>query len=86
MVHAMKFVTDAGGIAHVENHILALSREVKNIIISRAPNSIVSPHDEGAMQSGLTAFYPFRWNEPHLIFRDRKSVEWVVQELLKKNN
>jgi len=85
MVNAMKFVDDAGGATQVEKHILALSQEVKNFILSRSPESIVSPHADLALQSGLTTFYPFRWDKPQTIFQDKKSADWVVQELLKKN-
>jgi selenocysteine lyase/cysteine desulfurase len=85
MVSAMKFVADAGGATQVEKHILALSREVKGFVLSRAPNSIVSPHADRALHSGLTAFYPFRWDKPQRIFQDKKSADWVVAELLKKN-
>ena len=85
MVSAMRFVGDAGGVVQVENHILALSREVKRFILSRAPQSIVSPHADPALQSGLTTFYPFRWDLPQRIFQDKKSADWVVAELLKKN-
>jgi selenocysteine lyase/cysteine desulfurase len=85
MVAAMKYVVDAGGAAQVEKHILALSQEVKRFILSRAPDSIVSPHNDSALQSGLTTFYPFHWDKPQSIFQDKKSADWVVTELLKKN-
>ena len=85
MVSAMKFVSDSGGPTQVEKHILALSQEVKGFILSRSPDSIVSPHADLALQSGLTTFYPFRWDKPQAIFQDKKSADWVVQELLKKN-
>jgi isopenicillin-N epimerase len=85
MVGAMKYVVDAGGAAQVERHILALSQEVKRFILSRAPDSIVSPHTDPALQSGLTTFYPFHWDKPQSIFQDKKSADWVVTELLKKN-
>jgi len=85
MVSAMKFVGDSGGAVQVEKHILTLSQKVKKFILSRAPDSIVSPHADPALQSGLTTFYPFRWDNPQSIFQDKKSADWVVAELLKKN-
>jgi isopenicillin-N epimerase len=85
MVGAMKYVGDAGGAVQVEKHILALSQEVKRFILSRAPDSIVSPHADPALQSGLTTFYPFLWDKPQSIFQDKKSADWVVTKLLKKN-
>lgn len=85
MVRAMKLVEDAGGAVQVEKHILALSQNVKRFVLSRAPDSIVSPHADPALQSGLTTFYPFRWDQPQSIFQDKKSADWVVAELLKKD-
>ncbi len=85
MVSAMNFAGDAGGAVQVEKHILALSQEVKRFILAKAPESIVSPHADPALQSGLTTFYPFRWDKPQTIFQDKKSADWVVAELLKKN-
>lgn len=85
MISAMKFSEDEGGPAKIEKHILGLSREVKNIILSRAPHCMVSPHSDTALLSGLTAFLPFRWGNPQKFFKDKKTAEWVVSELLKKN-
>jgi len=85
MISAMRFVDDAGGAAKVEKHILALSRVVKDFILSRAPESIVSPHADPVLQTGLTTFYPFHWDNPQKILQDKKSADWVVQELLKMN-
>jgi len=84
MIRAMQFAEDAGGAARIEKHILGLSREVKNIILSRAPHSIVSPHSDTALLSGLTAFFPFNWDKPQAVFSDRKTAEQVVKELLER--
>ena len=84
MIQAMKFVQDAGGPAKIEQHILGLSREVKNFIFSHAPQCLISPHADPGLQSGLTSFFPFNWDQPQTPLKDRKTAEWVVQELLKR--
>jgi selenocysteine lyase/cysteine desulfurase len=84
MIRAMQFAEDAGGAARIEKHILGRSREVKNIILARAPHSIVSPHSDSALLSGLTAFFPFNWDKPQAVFSDRKTAEQVVKELLER--
>jgi len=45
----------------------------------------VSPHSDDALLSGLTTFFPFNWDKPQQVFADKKSADWVVSELLKKN-
>jgi selenocysteine lyase/cysteine desulfurase len=84
MIRAMDFAEEAGGPAHIEKHILDLSREVKDSILSRAPHAMVSPHSDAALLSGLTVFFPFRWDNPRAVFTDRDTSAWVVGELLKK--
>jgi selenocysteine lyase/cysteine desulfurase len=84
MISAMKFAEDAGGAAQIEKHILRLSREVKKIILSRAPHSIVSPYSDTALLSGLTVFFPFSWDKPKTLFSDKKTADWVVKELLER--
>lgn len=83
MMMALDVVTGAGGPAAVEQHIMGLSRAVKKVILDRAPDSLVSPHSDAALASGLTAFYPFNWHEPRQLYKDRKTADWVVAELLK---
>jgi len=85
MVRAMEFVQDNGGSSRVEKHILGLSRKVKDMLASYAPLCMVSPHDDPALASGLTVFFPFKWEKPQTPLTDRKTAEWVVNELLKKN-
>ncbi len=85
MITAMDFATKAGGSARIENHILALSRDITNFLLSQAPHCVVSPYSDAALQSGLTTFFPFRWDKPQHFFRDKKTADWVVKELLKKN-
>jgi len=85
MVRAMEFVESEGGASNIESHILDLSRTVKKIILDQAPNSVVSPHADLALSSGLTVFFPFRWNDPETVFTDKKTADWVVAELLKNN-
>jgi selenocysteine lyase/cysteine desulfurase len=82
MIRAMQFAEDAGGAARIEKHILGLSREVKQIILSRAPHAIVSPYSDAALLSGLTTFFPFHWDRPQTLFSDRKTADYVVRELL----
>ena len=84
MIRAMDFAEDAGGPAHIEEHILGLSRKVKDTILSQAPHAMVSPHSDATLLSGLTVFFPFRWDNPRKIFTDRDTSAWVVSELLKK--
>jgi len=74
-----------GGTAQVEKHILGLAQQVKNIILSRSPGSIISPHADSALQSGLSAFFPFKWDRPEVTYQDKKTADWVVHELMKKN-
>jgi len=85
ILSAMELIENAGGAARVEKHIVGLSQQVKNIILAQSPNSMVSPHADPALQSGLTAFFPFKWNKPEHSFTDMKTADWVVHELLKKN-
>jgi selenocysteine lyase/cysteine desulfurase len=85
MIRAMDFVADAGGSAQIEKHILKLSRHVKDSILSRAPHSMVSPHTDEALSSGLTVFFPFRWDQPQTEYRDKKTADRVVRELLDRN-
>ena len=82
MIRAMQFAEDAGGAGQIEKHILGLSREVKKIILSRAPQAIVSPHADTALMSGLTTFFPFSWDKPQTVFSDKKTADRVVKELL----
>jgi selenocysteine lyase/cysteine desulfurase len=84
MVRAMRFAEDAGGPAQIEKYILGLSREVKETILSQAPHCAVSPHSDATLLSGLTVFFPFKWDNPREVFTDQKTADWVVSELLKK--
>ena len=85
MITAMKFIENAGGAARVEKHILGLAQKVKNVILSRSPDSIISPHADPLLLSGLSAFFPFRWDKPEVSFKDKETADRVVQELIKKN-
>jgi isopenicillin-N epimerase len=85
MIRAMKFAEDAGGPAQIEKHILGLSREIKGFILSRAPHCMISPHSDSGLQSGLTAFFPFRWDKPEKPLKDKETAEFVVAEMLKRN-
>jgi selenocysteine lyase/cysteine desulfurase len=85
MIRAMKFAQDAGGPAQIEKHILGLSREIKAFILSRAPRCLISPHSDPVLQSGITAFFPFRWDKPEEPLKDKKTAEFVVSEMLKRN-
>ena len=82
MVRAMEFVEAEGGAAHIEKHILSLSREVKNFVLARAPSCIISPHVDTVLLSGLTTFFPFRWDRPETPLTDKKTADRVVKELL----
>jgi selenocysteine lyase/cysteine desulfurase len=85
MLTAMRFAVDVGGSSQIEEHILQLSRTVKDFILSRAPNSIVSPYSDDDLSSGLTVFYPFQWDRPEATFRDKRTADHVVSELLDRN-
>jgi len=84
MIRAMNFAGDVGGAAQIEKHILGLSRSVKDSILSRAPHSIVSPHSDNELLSGMTVFFPFSWDQPETVFRDKRTADRVVRELLDK--
>jgi selenocysteine lyase/cysteine desulfurase len=84
MMSALEFVRREGGSSSIEKYILGLSREIKDLILTQSPRSIVSPHTDAALLSGLTVFFPFRWNNPQELFTDKKTADWVVSELLKK--
>lgn len=79
----LKFYQDLGGQAKVEKHILALSTKVRDFIATKSPDSLISPSDTD-LQSGLTSFYPFNWEEPQNYFKDKQTAVWVVNKLLKK--
>ncbi len=85
MVNAIDFAKSAGGASTIEKHILRLSSKFKESILARAPGSIVSPHTDSTLSSGLTVFFPFRWDSPQTMFTDKKTADWVVAELLKQN-
>ncbi len=85
MADAIDFAVSAGGASAIENHILDLSSKFKETILAQAPDSIVSPHTDTALSSGLTVFFPFRWDSPQTMFTDKKTADWVVAKLLKQN-
>jgi len=85
MITAMQFIESAGGSARVEKHILGLAQKVKSIILSRSPGSMISPHADSALQSGLSAFFPFRWDRPEVSYQDKETADRVVQALMKKD-
>jgi selenocysteine lyase/cysteine desulfurase len=85
MIRAIEFADNAGGAQEIERHILELSKQVKEFLLSRSPRCVVSPHSDPGLSSGLTVFFPFRWQEPSRLFADQHTVKKVVSELLKKN-
>ena len=85
MVRAFKYVEDEGGASQIEKHILGLSAQVKDFILAQAGHCIVSPYTDDALLSGITTFFPFRWNKPDTPLTDKKTADWVVRELLKRN-
>jgi hypothetical protein len=46
--------------------------------------AMVSPHSDPKLLSGLTVFFPFRWDNPREVSSDRETSAWVVSELLKR--
>ncbi|MGV6851156.1 MAG: aminotransferase class V-fold PLP-dependent enzyme [bacterium] len=83
MLEAFRFIQRSGGFSVIEQHILSLSHKVKSFIKSASPECIVSPSEDQQLQSGLTVFFPFKWNQPDHIFTDKKTANYVVKELLK---
>ena len=85
MADAIDFAESAGGASAIERHILDLSSKFKESILAQGPNRIVSPHTDSTLSSGLTVFFPFRWDSPQTMFTDKKTADWVVAELLRQN-
>ncbi len=85
MVEAIKFQQMLGGAALVERQILSLSQQVKDFIASRSPKALVSPFKAQELLSGLTVFFPFRWDRPDQIFHDEETANLIVQALLSNN-
>ncbi len=81
----IKFEQESGGAGAVEKHIIDLSNQVKHMILTRAPEAIVSPSSDNQLLSGLTVFFPFNWDKPEQLFKDKKTADKVVKELSKKN-
>ena len=84
MVTAMRFAEEMGGSAQIEKRILALSDKVKALVFARAPHCMVSPRTDRALLSGITTFFPFVWHEPQTVFRDKRTADRVVKELLEQ--
>lgn len=85
LITAMEFANEAGGSGQIEKHVLKLSQQVKHCLLSQAPECLISPHSDAALLSGLTVFFPFRWDKPQRFYRDKKTADWVVSKLLEKN-
>jgi len=85
MLRAIKFEQQLGGADVVEKHIMTLSNQVKHFILSQAPSAIVSPSSDTNLLSGLTVFFPFNWNKPGKLFKDKKTADTIVAKLLKRN-
>lgn len=85
MLEAIKFQQSLGGAELIERQILSLSQKVKDFILSRSPEALVSPFKTQELLSGLTVFFPFNWDKPDQIFHDEKTANEVVQTLLKRN-
>jgi len=84
MIRAFEYANEEGGPGKVAQHILGLSSRVRDFILARAPHSLLSPYAEADLRSGFTVFLPFRWDQPSRVFRDRKTADHVVAELLKR--
>ena len=85
MIRAMQFQLELGGPARIEKHILALSKRVRESILARTESAVVSPYSDPALASGLSVFFPFKWDRPKELFTDKARADWVVSTLLKKN-
>ena len=85
MQTAIDFQTKLGGFSLVEKNIIKKSNKVKSFIHSNSSLSLVSPLQDERVQSGLTVFFPFSWNQPNKIYSDKKIADKVVSQLLQKN-
>ena len=84
MIAAIKNIDKLGGASLVESRILKLSGNVKSFLNQASEQCIVSPHVDDRLASGLTVFFPFRWDTPDEILKDEDTAQWVVKELLEK--
>ncbi|HFB64386.1 MAG TPA: aminotransferase class V-fold PLP-dependent enzyme [Aeromonadales bacterium] len=85
MTDAMTFINNAGGASQVEKYILILAGKMKSFLLQKSPLSLISPSKSNSLLTGITAFFPFSWHNPHKIFKDKKTASHVVSTLLKKN-
>lgn len=85
MVDAINYLEDFGGPQSVEATILRQARSVKDIIREQAPDCLVSPYADTRLHSGLTVFFPFKWNEPEKPLREQAAANAVVNALRKEN-
>jgi len=85
MTTAIDYLNSLGGASKVEEYILALSHDVKSILKTTSSSCLVSAVSDGSLNSGLTVFFPFSWQEPDKLFKDKATAYWVVKELLEKH-
>jgi len=85
MVNAIDYLEHFGGATAVETRILSLSKTVKDSLRERAPECLVSPNADAALHSGLTVFFPFKWQKPGVPLKDKATADAVV-DALRQNN
>lgn len=85
MVDAIGHLEHFGGASSVEARNLALAMTVKDFVRERSAACLVSPLTDGALRSGLTVFFPFKWNEPGTPLKDKATAERVVDSLRQRN-
>jgi len=85
MLTAIEYAQGLGGAQFIERHIITLSKQVKSFIVAQSPKAIVSSYKDDKLQSGLTVFYPFSWQKPREIFKNKATADYVVTELMKHN-
>ena len=85
MLAAIDFQNQIGGAKLIESQIMMMSEKIKKFINSHSDTALVSPDNDPRLSSGLTVFFPFKWQQPDKLFSDKKTADHVVNELLKKN-
>ncbi len=83
LLKLLQFYQDIGGQKAIEEYILNLSTSVRDFIISKSTNSMISPSEED-LRSGLVSFFPFDWNNPQQCYSNKKMVMFVNEQLQKK--
>jgi L-cysteine/cystine lyase len=85
MLAAIDFQNRIGGAELIERQIIGMSEQIKSFINSKSAKALVSPDTDPQLLSGLTVFFPFKWQQPEIIFSDKKTADLVVNGLMSRN-